>query len=184
MDDKILRLESGIQETLWNKLVPKKVNIFVWRALKGRIPVREELDKRGIDLDTLLCQCCDSMVESCSHCLVLCNLAMSIWEKIFKWWKVGNINAFSIGELFISNGNVDIPNHSFRLWQVVIWTSGYYIWKERNTRVFKGKVSSTNKIVQDIQLKSYEWITRRSKKKIEMDWQLWLFDPLRCRITK
>ncbi|GKB16180.1 hypothetical protein Tco_0850103, partial [Tanacetum coccineum] len=106
-------------------------------ALKGRIPVREELDKIGIDLDTLLCPC---------------NLAMSVWEKIFKWWKVGNVNAFSIGDLFNSNGNVDIPNHSYRVWQAVIWTCAYYIWKERNSRVFKGKVASTNKFVQDIQL--------------------------------
>ena len=62
------------------------------------------------------------------------------------------------------------------------WTSGYYIWKERNDRVFKGKVSSTNKIVQDIQLKSYEWIVRRSTKKIDLEWQQWLFDPGKCRV--
>ncbi|GKB63320.1 reverse transcriptase domain, reverse transcriptase zinc-binding domain protein [Tanacetum coccineum] len=106
VEEKILRSESSFQETLWNKLVPKKVNIFIWRALKGRIPVREELDKRGIDLDTLLSPCYDSMVESCTHCLVLCNLAMSVWEKIFKWWKVRNVNAFSIGDLFNSNGTL------------------------------------------------------------------------------
>ncbi|GJT91240.1 hypothetical protein Tco_1080085 [Tanacetum coccineum] len=29
VEEKILRVESGGQETLWNKLVPKKVNIFV-----------------------------------------------------------------------------------------------------------------------------------------------------------
>ncbi|GJS29222.1 reverse transcriptase domain, reverse transcriptase zinc-binding domain protein [Tanacetum coccineum] len=103
-----LRIENGGQETLWNKWVPKKVNIFVWRALKGRILVREELDRRGIDLDTTLCPCCDSVAESCVHSLVLCNFAMSVWKKIFNWWKLGNVNAFSIGEIFAANGNVDI----------------------------------------------------------------------------
>ncbi|GJR34791.1 RNA-directed DNA polymerase, eukaryota, reverse transcriptase zinc-binding domain protein [Tanacetum coccineum] len=57
------------------------------RALKGRLPVREELDKRGIDLDSILCPSCGDIVESCSHCLVMCNFAMSVWEKIFNWWK-------------------------------------------------------------------------------------------------
>ncbi|GJW06909.1 hypothetical protein Tco_1569332 [Tanacetum coccineum] len=47
------------------------------------------------------------------------------------------------------------------MWQAVLWISGYFIWKERNMRVFKGKASSLNKIVQDIQLKSFEWISRR-----------------------
>nr|GEW09584.1 RNA-directed DNA polymerase, eukaryota, reverse transcriptase zinc-binding domain protein [Tanacetum cinerariifolium] len=89
VDDKILHVESGGQETLWNKLVPKKVNIFVWRALKGRLPVREELDKRGIDLDSVLCPSCTNAVKSCAHCLVTCDLAMSVWNKIFSWWRMG-----------------------------------------------------------------------------------------------
>ncbi|GJV82953.1 RNA-directed DNA polymerase, eukaryota, reverse transcriptase zinc-binding domain protein [Tanacetum coccineum] len=83
IEDKIFHVESDGQETLWNKLVPKKVNIFVWRALKGRLPVREELDKRGIDLDSVLCPCCNNVVESCSHCLITCDLAMSVWDKVF-----------------------------------------------------------------------------------------------------
>ncbi|GJW20606.1 RNA-directed DNA polymerase, eukaryota, reverse transcriptase zinc-binding domain protein [Tanacetum coccineum] len=165
VEEKILDVERGGQETIWNKLVPKKVNIFVWRVLKGRIPVREELDKRGIDLDSVLCPCCDSVVESCAHSLVLCDLARGVWEKIFSWWKVGNVNAFTINELFLANGGVNVPSLSSRFWQAVIWTTGYYIWKERNARVFGKKISSVNKIVQGIQLKSYEWIVRRTKNK-------------------
>ncbi|GKE37908.1 RNA-directed DNA polymerase, eukaryota, reverse transcriptase zinc-binding domain protein, partial [Tanacetum coccineum] len=60
---------------------PKKVNIFVWRALKGRRPVREELDKRRIDLDSVLCLSCTNAIESCAHCLVTCDLAMRVWDK-------------------------------------------------------------------------------------------------------
>ncbi|GKB07885.1 hypothetical protein Tco_0836169 [Tanacetum coccineum] len=62
-----------------------------------KIPVRVELDKRDIDLDSILCLCCDSAV--------------------------GDVNAFSISELFAFNGNVDIPNHVACLWQAVRWTS-------------------------------------------------------------
>ncbi|GKA96589.1 hypothetical protein Tco_0818684 [Tanacetum coccineum] len=108
----------------------------------------------------------------------MCNFAMSVWEKNYRWWKIGYVNAFSIEEFFSSNRNASIPSHSSRLWQAVLWTSGYFIWKERNARVFKGKASSLNKIVQDIQLKSFEWIVRRSGKKSEMNWQHWLFDPI------
>ncbi|GJR85663.1 reverse transcriptase domain, reverse transcriptase zinc-binding domain protein [Tanacetum coccineum] len=181
VEEKILDVERGGQETIWNKLVPKKVNIFVWRVLKGRIPVREELDKRGIDLDSVLCPCCDSVVESCAHSLVLCDLARGVWEKIFSWWKVGNVNAFTIDELFSANGGVNVPSLSSRFWQAVIWTTGYYIWKERNARVFGKKISSVNKIVQGIQLKSYEWIVRRTKNKRVLDWHQWVRDPINCR---
>ncbi|GKB90683.1 reverse transcriptase domain, reverse transcriptase zinc-binding domain protein [Tanacetum coccineum] len=54
----------------------KKVNIFVWRALRGRLSVREELDKRGIDLDSVLYPSCNNAVESCAHSLVTCDLAI------------------------------------------------------------------------------------------------------------
>ncbi|PWA59008.1 hypothetical protein CTI12_AA193110 [Artemisia annua] len=182
VEEKILDVNNGGDTTIWNKWVPKKVNIFVWRALKGRLPVREELNKRGIDLDSLLCPSCGDTVESCSHYLVMCNFAMSVWQKIFSWWKIGNVNAFPIEEIFSSNGNANIPSRSSRLWQAVIWTSGYFIWKERNTRVFKGKASNRNKIIQDIKLKSFEWIVRRSGKKSELNWQHWIFDPLKCQI--
>ncbi|GJZ16190.1 reverse transcriptase domain, reverse transcriptase zinc-binding domain protein [Tanacetum coccineum] len=132
----------------------------------GRLPVREELDKRGIDLDSLLCPSCNSVVESCAHCLVLCNFAMSIWEKIHSWWKIRNVNAFSIEEMFSRNRNANIPSHSSKLWQAVIWTAGYYIWKVRNMRVFEGKVTSINSLVQDIQIKSFKWIVRSRKRKM------------------
>ncbi|GJU38470.1 reverse transcriptase domain, reverse transcriptase zinc-binding domain protein [Tanacetum coccineum] len=54
VEEKVLRVENGNQETLWNNGLPKKINIFMWKALKGRLTVRGELDKRGIDLNTLL----------------------------------------------------------------------------------------------------------------------------------
>ena len=177
IEEKILQMEGDGRDTLWNNLVPKKVNIFVWRARKGRLPVRVELDQRGIDLDSVLCASCNDSVETCAHCLVTCDLAMSVWTKLFNWWKVGIVSAFTIEEFFSHNGNVNIPTPLSGIWQAVIWTSGYFIWKERNARVFGNKVSSVNKILQDIQLKSFEWIVTRSNKYKAIDWQQWLRDP-------
>ncbi|GKD12215.1 RNA-directed DNA polymerase, eukaryota [Tanacetum coccineum] len=85
IEEKFLHVESESddQEMLWNNLVPKNVNIFVWRALKGRLPVRVKLDRRGIDLDSVLCLSCNNLAESCAHSLVSCDLAMSVWDKIY-----------------------------------------------------------------------------------------------------
>ncbi|GJV21443.1 RNA-directed DNA polymerase, eukaryota, reverse transcriptase zinc-binding domain protein [Tanacetum coccineum] len=87
IEEKILLSDNGDRETLWNKLVPKKVNIFIWRALRGRLSVRVELDRRGMDLDSVLCPSCNDVVETCAHCLINCDLAMGVWDKIFDWWK-------------------------------------------------------------------------------------------------
>ncbi|GJX71101.1 hypothetical protein Tco_0308272 [Tanacetum coccineum] len=103
IEEKIIQVENGGHETLWNKLLPKKSTSF-----------------------------CSNIMESCAHSLVTCDLAMSVWEKVFSWWKVGIDNAFSIDEFFLSYRNVNIPVGIFSLWQAVIWTIGYFIWKERN----------------------------------------------------
>nr|GFC98229.1 reverse transcriptase domain, reverse transcriptase zinc-binding domain protein [Tanacetum cinerariifolium] len=83
IEDKMLRSDNGDQETIWNKLVPKKVNIFVWRALRERLSVRVELDSRGIDLDSVICPSCNDSIETCAQSLITCDLSMSVWNKIY-----------------------------------------------------------------------------------------------------
>ncbi|XP_071695582.1 uncharacterized protein [Rutidosis leptorrhynchoides] len=67
IDEKLLPHNGSREATLKNKLVPSKVEIFIWRVLKHRIPVLTELDKRGIDLDTVRCPLCDDDVETIDH---------------------------------------------------------------------------------------------------------------------
>ncbi|GJT17709.1 RNA-directed DNA polymerase, eukaryota, reverse transcriptase zinc-binding domain protein [Tanacetum coccineum] len=44
---------STSQPIRWNKFLPTKVNILVWRIMNKRVPTRVNLDKRGIDLDSV-----------------------------------------------------------------------------------------------------------------------------------
>nr|GEY34154.1 reverse transcriptase domain, reverse transcriptase zinc-binding domain protein [Tanacetum cinerariifolium] len=106
-----------------SRLIEEKI----LRALRGRLPVRVELDRRGIDVDSVLCPSCSNIMETCTHCLITCDLAMGVWEKIFNWWKVGVVNAFSLDEFFSSNGNVNVSIYFSPVWQSVIWTTGYFI---------------------------------------------------------
>ena len=73
-----------------------------------------ELDKRGIDLDLVFCPCCNNSVETCAHCLVTCDLTMSMCVKIFNWWKVGIVNVFIIEELHAYSFN--IPTSLASVW--------------------------------------------------------------------
>lgn len=44
--------------TEWISCVPRKVNIFVWRLGKNRLPTREKINEKGIDIPSLLCPTC------------------------------------------------------------------------------------------------------------------------------
>lgn len=63
------------QQTKWNKLLPSKVNILSWRIANKRLPTRANLDKRGIELDYVLCPMCSNDIEMESHVLVSCTVA-------------------------------------------------------------------------------------------------------------
>ncbi|XP_071727926.1 uncharacterized protein [Rutidosis leptorrhynchoides] len=105
IDEKILGNRFNLDETIKNNLVPIKVFIFIWRVLKRRIPVRTELDKMGIDLDSVRCPRCDDDVETIEHSLIFCRHAMDILERVYKWWGLGAVTNLSINEAFRGNCN-------------------------------------------------------------------------------
>ncbi|XP_071713025.1 uncharacterized protein [Rutidosis leptorrhynchoides] len=79
--DEILLAGYGSNSgTLRNNLIPQKVGIFIWRVLKGRIPVRMELDKRGVDLESILCPLCNDVSEFVEHAIFSCKCVLEIWN--------------------------------------------------------------------------------------------------------
>ncbi|XP_071695798.1 uncharacterized protein [Rutidosis leptorrhynchoides] len=173
---KILPTSSPHQSTLRNSLVPEKFELFVWRALLRRLPVRSELEKRGIDLHSLLCPICDDVVEFVDHSLIFCSQSLEIWGRVFKWLNKGNFSYFSIRELFEGNDSRQLSGFGKKVWQAVIWIGAYLIWKNRNNKVFKGNGWSAPVAFNEIQIISFDWISNRSKGK-KFEWHTWLHNP-------
>ncbi|XP_071697759.1 uncharacterized protein [Rutidosis leptorrhynchoides] len=176
IDENLLKVSNqSSHKTLRNNLIPKKLEIFVWRALKKRMPVRIELDKRGIDLHSVRCPICDNDLESVDHSLFDCHLACDIWNRVFKWWNLGP---------YVSSNGIDCihgksSHHmSFgsKIWQAVSWVTTYYLWKNRNMKVFQNKSWGAPVLLNEIQVKSFEWISHRLKGK-NLDWFNWLSNP-------
>ncbi|GKC83489.1 RNA-directed DNA polymerase, eukaryota, reverse transcriptase zinc-binding domain protein [Tanacetum coccineum] len=53
--------------TRWNGCIPIKVNIFLWKLLLNKLPSRVNLDRRGIDVPSILCPICQEDVEMANH---------------------------------------------------------------------------------------------------------------------
>ncbi|XP_071718176.1 uncharacterized protein [Rutidosis leptorrhynchoides] len=160
---------NGIYTT---KILSDLVEVFIWRARKKRLPVLIELDNRGIDLHSTRCPICDDDVESVDHSLFQCKLAHDIWFKVRDWWGVSG-NAINIDESFRGKSNHRISELGMKIWQAVQWKCGYLIWKDRNQKVFKNKCWNPPVALDEIQIKSFEWIARRCKTKA-FDWHTWL----------
>ena len=89
------------------------------------------------------------------------------------------MDSFTTSEMLRHEGGNLVSSKSKVLWEAVVWITGYFIWRNRNCCVFGKKVESVENVVQDVKVRSYEWIKRRSPKS-HILWEQWLMCPGLC----
>ncbi|GJU94255.1 putative cupredoxin [Tanacetum coccineum] len=109
VDEKILGPRSQVEETKWCRIVPRKVNVFMWRLKCGRIPVRTLLDNIGMDLHSTLCPHCGEAIKTKDHnVLNFVGFGSSklhlyweavIWTSLYLIWKAQNNKVFRDKEM-------------------------------------------------------------------------------------
>ncbi|CAL1357028.1 unnamed protein product [Linum trigynum] len=69
---------------LWSLPVPPKLKIFLWRVVKGFLPVRDVFrDKELIaddDIEAYACPVCGGEAETLAHCFLHCRIALELWD--------------------------------------------------------------------------------------------------------
>ncbi|KAJ9535108.1 hypothetical protein OSB04_un001812 [Centaurea solstitialis] len=83
---------------VWNPLIPNKINIFIWRFLKEAIPVRFNLSKKGISVQSMDCILCGKDVETMDHCFFSCPISNALWRKIWAWWDLKSPRLSTVSE--------------------------------------------------------------------------------------
>ncbi|XP_071728944.1 uncharacterized protein [Rutidosis leptorrhynchoides] len=110
IDNIILPRPNVGDATIRNNLIPQKIGIFVWRVLKGRIAVKQELAKRGIYLGNLSCPICNDTPESIDHALFSCKLAHEVWTGIHNWWKIIIPTSCDLKTLLVNTTYANLPS--------------------------------------------------------------------------
>nr|GEZ82569.1 hypothetical protein [Tanacetum cinerariifolium] len=83
VDDTVL--EACLVATRWNRHIPIKVNVFLWRLNINKLPSRVNLDMKGIEVGSLLCPTCQLDVKMVNHIFSIVR-----WPKIFGlYWLSG-----------------------------------------------------------------------------------------------
>ena len=86
---------SFLALSIWNPLVPLKVDFFAWEASWGKVITLDQLKKRGRPLANR-CYLCEEEEETLNHFLVHCLKAKMLWELILA------IVGFGVGLSFLS----------------------------------------------------------------------------------
>ncbi|GJT66456.1 RNA-directed DNA polymerase, eukaryota [Tanacetum coccineum] len=78
-------LPSLAKNTRWCKIIPRKVNIFMWRLSLDKLPRHFNLSSRGLDIQSILCPICNKQVETLNHIFFSCETTFNIWRLISTW---------------------------------------------------------------------------------------------------
>nr|GFA01324.1 RNA-directed DNA polymerase, eukaryota [Tanacetum cinerariifolium] len=85
----------SLPSTTWEKSIPRKVNIFIWRLSLDRLPHRLNLSLHGMDIPTISCSSCNANVESANHIFFECTIASHMWKLMYRWCDIPFVQALS-----------------------------------------------------------------------------------------
>ncbi|KAJ0622607.1 putative reverse transcriptase zinc-binding domain-containing protein [Helianthus annuus] len=156
----------------WCNWVPKKVVVVAWRAFLDRLPTADALLRRHIQTASQVCTICEMNVESVDHLFTGCPGFMEVWQVIFAWCHVPSVFAFHVRDLLrfhLTSWNGARVRKAF---YGVILTTFWSIWKARNDFIFNQKEVLTRRIIDEIKVMSYLWITNRGRMS-GMSWDAW-----------
>ncbi|XP_071729377.1 uncharacterized protein [Rutidosis leptorrhynchoides] len=161
IDGKMLHENGSHINTERLPILPQKIGVFVSRVKQRRIPVRIELDKRGVDLDSVRCPVCDNDLETVDHVFLHCSFAKNLWSRVFRWWNINRPMYSRLDEIFHGIYDVSHPSHPSLIWKATEWVYSYVIWQNRNSTLFRKKKGNGPMALNEIQINAFEWISRR-----------------------
>nr|GEV59598.1 RNA-directed DNA polymerase, eukaryota [Tanacetum cinerariifolium] len=165
-------LPRGSVKTRWIKEVPLMINIHAWKVTNDYLPTRFNLSRRGMDIKTIVCPMCNSMVESSRHLFFSWEFSNEIMRKIMRWWELDyrEINSYEAWVEWILSirFSSNLKKVFEGTWFIVWW----FIWNWHNQLLFGQDSRLKSLVFDDIVSRSFYWI--RSRCKAKFSWIDWL----------
>lgn len=121
----------------WKPHAVPKCSFISWLIFKKRLPTLDKLKSWNIQL-TNWCCLCRMEEESIDHLLVGCSYSKTVWDSVRAMAKISPILATSVEDLFKKASLLFRDNsEEARKGRLCFNLTLYYLWLERNARIFK-----------------------------------------------
>ncbi|GJQ97566.1 reverse transcriptase domain, reverse transcriptase zinc-binding domain protein [Tanacetum coccineum] len=128
--------------------------IHLWLAIKRKLKTQDTLRQWDVssntDLNLLKCPLCDMQPDSHDHLFFECVFSLQVWEHVKRFTGIPNIpyNLSSIVDFLIPLAKMRSARSVIA--KLIFAASCYFIWQERNYRLFKKKKRSQDQVIDII----------------------------------
>jgi hypothetical protein len=138
---------------IWNLRIPQRVKIFLWRVVRGCLPTRDRLQRKGIQC-TDLCPHCETTFENEWHLFIGCDSAKKVWMEAGLWdmiqEHVDNATGFE-NLCFSILAAAQEPIKSDIV--MVLWC----VWKRRNEKIWEEVEKPASLSIQSARELLFQW---------------------------
>nr|GEU85154.1 7-deoxyloganetin glucosyltransferase-like [Tanacetum cinerariifolium] len=117
-------------------LMPLKVNVFIWKLRLDKLPTLANMDKKGIDVASLLCPVCNAHVENVDHLFFSCGMAQDLWGLLARWCTLDIPEVSNIVEWFSWLDATYVSKHARTILEGIASTMLWSILNFRNAWIF------------------------------------------------
>lgn len=72
--------EKKVYRLMWIKVIPFKINFFLWRLCKQRLPYGESNRRIGIYDDVICCCFNEQVIRTWEYLFLTCDKATRLWQ--------------------------------------------------------------------------------------------------------
>ena len=153
-------------------------------AIRGRLQTQDRIMKWNSNND-MKCPLSNKVNDSHRHIFFECEFSSSIWDEMRK--RMEDSNMPTIWDEVIDHYISRPCNNSISsvLNRIILATSVYYLWRERNSRLFAGEIQNEETvekiIVESIRLQLLGLKVKKSVK-VNKEETIWMMEMNVCRI--
>ncbi|GJU48092.1 RNA-directed DNA polymerase, eukaryota, reverse transcriptase zinc-binding domain protein [Tanacetum coccineum] len=129
-------LIGSFTPTRWPRCIPIIVNVFMWKLRLDRLPTLVNMDRKSIEVASLLCPVCNKHVESVDHLFFLCGMTRDIWGLLARWCDLDILKVYNIAEWFRWLDVAHVSKNARLILEGVATMMMWSIWNFRNALIF------------------------------------------------
>jgi len=174
-------LATGLFDAAWLKYVLLKVSVFIWRLLRNRLPIKDNLLRRRVlHHEDIICAGGCGCQETTSHLFFRCDFFGSLWHLVYQWIGIIFTPPESVRDHLHQFGHLaGLPRFTHSFLQVIWHADCWVVWKERNNRIFSHTAKDLETLLESVKFLSFAWL-KAKRIPSAFSYADWWRHPLLC----